>query len=171
MLPKAHLTSHSMMSGSRWVITPSWLSGSWTSFSIVLLCHLFFISSAYIRSMSFPSFTVVIFAWNVAFVSPIFLKRSLVFPFLLFSSISLDWSPRKTFISLFAILWNSAIKWVYLSFSPLPFASLLFSAIWKASSGNHFPFFHFFFWEWSWSLPPVQCHKLSFIVLQALCQI
>ena len=28
MLPKAHLTSHSRMSGSRWVITPSWLSGS-----------------------------------------------------------------------------------------------------------------------------------------------
>ena len=27
MLPKAHLTSHSRMSGSRWVITPSWLSG------------------------------------------------------------------------------------------------------------------------------------------------
>ena len=31
MLPKAHLTSHSKMSGSRWVITPSWLSGSWRS--------------------------------------------------------------------------------------------------------------------------------------------
>ena len=28
MLSKAHLTSHSRMSGSRWVITPSWLSGS-----------------------------------------------------------------------------------------------------------------------------------------------
>ena len=29
MFPKAHLTSHSRMSGSRWVITPSWLSSSW----------------------------------------------------------------------------------------------------------------------------------------------
>ena len=29
MLSKAHLTSHSRMSGSRWVITPSWLWGSW----------------------------------------------------------------------------------------------------------------------------------------------
>ena len=29
MLPKAHSTSHSRMSGSRWVITPLWLSGSW----------------------------------------------------------------------------------------------------------------------------------------------
>ena len=32
MLPKAHLTSHSRMSGSRRVITSSWLSGSWRSF-------------------------------------------------------------------------------------------------------------------------------------------
>ena len=32
MLPKAHLTSHSRMSGSRWVITPSWLSQLWRSF-------------------------------------------------------------------------------------------------------------------------------------------
>ena len=32
MLPKAHLTSHSRMSGSRWVITPSWLSELWRSF-------------------------------------------------------------------------------------------------------------------------------------------
>ena len=35
-LPKAHLTSHSRMSSSRWVITPSWLSGSLRSFCIVL---------------------------------------------------------------------------------------------------------------------------------------
>ena len=37
------------------------------------------------------------------------------------------------------------IQMVYLSFSPLPFASILFSAICKASSENHFTFFHFFF--------------------------
>ena len=40
MLPKAHLTSHSRISVSRWVITPSWLFGSWWSFCIVLLCSL-----------------------------------------------------------------------------------------------------------------------------------
>ena len=34
MLPKAHLTLHSRVSGSRWVITPSWLSGSQRSFFI-----------------------------------------------------------------------------------------------------------------------------------------
>ena len=36
MLPKALWTSHSRMSGSRRVITPSSLSGSWRSFFIVL---------------------------------------------------------------------------------------------------------------------------------------
>ena len=36
MLPKAHLTPHSRMSGSRWVITPSWLSGSWRSSLCIL---------------------------------------------------------------------------------------------------------------------------------------
>ena len=53
MLSKAHLTSHSRMSGSRWVITPSWLSGSWRSFlysSSVYSCHLFLISSASVTS-------------------------------------------------------------------------------------------------------------------------
>ena len=63
--------------------------------------------------------------WNVPLVSLIILKRSLVFPILLFSSISLHWSLRKAFLSLLAILWNSAFKWVYLSFSPLSLASLL----------------------------------------------
>ena len=48
-LPKAHLTSHSRMSCSRWMIIPSWLYGSWRSFlysSSVYSCHLFLISSA-----------------------------------------------------------------------------------------------------------------------------
>ena len=36
VLPKTHLASHSRMSGSRSVITPLWLSGSWRSFCIVL---------------------------------------------------------------------------------------------------------------------------------------
>ena len=46
-----------------------------------------------------------------------------------FSSIALHWSLRKAY---------SAFKWVYLSFSPLPLASLRFSAICKDSSDNHF---------------------------------
>ena len=66
-------------------------------------------------------------------VSPVLSKRPLVFPILLVSSISLHCSFKKA-LSFLAILWNSAFSWVYLSLSPLPFASLLFSAICKASS-------------------------------------
>ena len=148
MCPKAHLTSHSRMSGSRWVITPFWLSRSLRSFlhsSSMHFCHLFLISSASVRSIPFLSFIMPIFAWNVPLVSLIFLKRSLVFSIVLFSSISLHCSFKEAFLSLLAILWNSAFGWVYLSLSPLPFASLLFSAIFKASSDNHFAFLHFFF--------------------------
>ena len=112
--------------------------------SSVYSCHHFLISSASVRSIPFLSFIVSIFAWNVPLVSLIFLKRSLVFPTLLFSSISLHWSLRKAFSCLLAIFWNSSFRWVYLSFSPLLFTSLLFSAICKASSDNHFAYLHFF---------------------------
>ena len=108
-------------------------------------CHLFLISSASVRSIPFLSFIVPIFAWNIPLVYLIFLTRSLVFRILLFSSISLHWLLRKPFLSLLAILWNSVFRWIYLSFHPLPFTSLLFSAICKASSDNHFVFLHFFF--------------------------
>ena len=150
------------------------VSGSLRPFlysSSVYSCHLFLNSSDFVRSIPFLSFIVPIFAWNVPLVSLIFLQKSLVFPILLFSSISLHWSLRKAFLSLLAILWNSAFRWIYLSFSPLPLASLLFSVICKASSGSHFAFFHFFFLGMVWTLPPVQCHKPLSLVLQALYQI
>ena len=127
MLPKAHLTSHSRMSGSRWVsghtITIIWVMKIFLYRFSMYSCHLFLISSAYVRSIPFLSFIEPIFVWNVPLVSLIFLKRSLVFPIMLFSSISLHWSLRKAFLSFPAILWNSAFKWVYRSFSPLPFHS------------------------------------------------
>ena len=49
MLPKAHVTLHSRTSGSRWVITPSWLSELLRSFlysSSLYSCHFILISSA-----------------------------------------------------------------------------------------------------------------------------
>ena len=53
------------------------------------------------RSITLLSFTVPIFAWKVPLGSPIFLKRYLVFPILLFSSISLYWSwGRLSYLSL-----------------------------------------------------------------------
>ena len=57
----------------------------------------------------------------------------------------LHWSLRKASLSLLAILWNSTFRGINLSFSPLPLASLLYSAICKASSDNHFAFLHIFF--------------------------
>ena len=130
MLPKAHLTSHSRMSGSRWVITPSWLSGSWSSFlysSSVYSHHLFLISSASVRSLPFLSFIEPIFAWNVPLVSVIFLKRYQVFPF--FSSISLHWSLRKPFFYLSLLFFetlhsNGYIFPCLLCFWPLFFSQL-----------------------------------------------
>ena len=88
------------------------------------------------------SFIEPIFAWNVPLVSLIFLKWSLVLCHfcedqvslwreLLFFSISLHWSLRKAFLSLLAIVWNSAFRCLYLSFSPLLFTSFLFTAICK----------------------------------------
>ena len=51
---------------------------------------------------------------------------------------------EEGFLSLLAIPWNSAFRWVYISFSPLPFASLLFSAICKAFSDSCFATLHSF---------------------------
>ena len=144
MLPKAQLTSHTKVPGLGLVTIPSWLLGHYDLFGIVLLCHLFLISSASLKSLSFLSFIEPIFAWNVPLVSLIFLKRSLVFPILLFSPTLLHCSLKKAFLSCLAILWNSVLSWLCLSPSPLPFASLLFSAICKTSS-DHLAFLHFFF--------------------------
>ena len=72
ILPRAHLTSHSKMSGSRWVTIPPWLSGSFRPFlysSAVYSCHLFLISSAFVRSLPFLSFivqySIVNYRWNI----------------------------------------------------------------------------------------------------------
>ena len=48
-----------------------------------------------------------------------------------------------------------AFRCLYLSFSPLLFTSLFFTAISKASSDSHFAFFHFFFL--GMVLLPVSC--------------
>ena len=126
MLLKAHLTLHSRMSDCRWVITPSWLSGSLRYFlyssslflppflNIFCFCHFHTVSVLYCAHL----------CMKCSLTISNFLKKYPVFPILLFSSISLHWSLRKAFLSLLAILWNSAFRCLYLSFSPLP--SLLF---------------------------------------------
>ena len=146
ILPKAHLTSYSRMSGSWWVTTPLWLSGLLRLFlysSSVYSCHLL-VSSTSVRSLPFLSFIMFILAWNVTLIALVFLKRSYpCYCFPLFSCIVHLIRPSY----LLAILSNSAFSWVYLSLSPLPFTFLLSSAICKTSRDNHFAFLHFFFCE------------------------
>ena len=62
---------------------------------------------------------------------------------------------EEDFLTLVAILWNSAFKWVYLSFFSLLFPCLLFTAICKASSDSQFGFLCFFFL--GMVLIPVSC--------------
>ena len=77
----------------------------------------------------------------------------------------------KAFLSLLAILWNSAFKWAYLSFSPLLFTSLLLQLFVRPPQTTILLFCISFPWEYSWSLSSVQCHKPPSIVHQALYQI
>ena len=145
MLPKAHLTWHSRMFGPRWVITPSWLSGSWRSFlysSSVCSCRLFLISYASVGPLTFLSFIVPILTQNVPLASPVFLTSSPVFAVVLFSSVSLRCSFKKAFLSL---LFSGTRHSAGCIFSPLPSTSLLFSAIWKPSSDDHVALLHFSF--------------------------
>ena len=147
VFPKTNLISHFRMSGSGWVTTSLWLSGSLRCFLhsySVYACHLFSISSISIRSLPFLSLFVPIFGRNVPLIFPIFL-RSLVFPLLLFSSVSLHCPLKKVFLLLLAILWNFAFSWVYLSLSSLLFAPLLSLAICRAYADNYFAFLHLFF--------------------------
>ena len=159
MLSKAHLTSHSRMSGSRWLITPLRLSGSWRSIlysSSVYSCHLFLISSAYIRSRQFLSFMEPIFAWNIPLVSLIFLKIILVFPILLFSSsFCINHWGRLSYLSLLFFGTLHSNRYIFpflLCFSPLFFSQLFV----RPPQTPILLFWISFPWGWSWSLCPIQ---------------
>ena len=148
MLPKAHLTSHSRRSGSRWVITPLWFSGSLRSFLYsfsVYSCHLFLLSSASVRSIPFLSF-----------IDHLRMKCSLGISNFLEEISSLTHSI--VFLYFFALITEEGFlispcyclelciqMGLSFLFSFAFLASLLFSAICKASSDNHFAFFHFSF--------------------------
>ena len=157
MLSMVNWTSHSRISGPRCMITPSRLSGSWRFFlysSSGYPYHLFLISSASVRSITSVLYRSHLWMKCSLGISNFF-KRCLVFPIPLFSSISLHWSLRKAFLSLLAILWNSAFRCLYLSFSPVLFTSLLFTTIWTASPVSPFAFWHFYsMWM---LLIPVSC--------------
>ena len=158
MFPKAHLTSHSRMSGSRWVITPSWFSGSWRSFlysSSVYSCHLFLISSASVKFLTISVLYCAHPCMKCSLDISYFLEEISSLSHSIVSSISLHWSLRKIFLSLLVILWNSPFRWVYLSFSPLPLASLFSQLFVRPPQITILPFWISFSWGWFWKLPPV----------------
>ena len=168
MLSKAHLTSHpGCLALGEWSHHHGYL-GYYTLLysSSVSSCHLFLILPTSDRSILLLSLIVPIFAWNVLLVSLIFLKRFLVFPTLMFSSINLYWSLGRLYY--LSLLFLGTVHSYRHIFPFLHCLSLLFSPIYKVSSGKHFAFLHFFFpWGWFWSLPPVQCCKPLSTVLQA----
>ena len=121
MLPKAHLTSHSRMSGSRWVIILPrghtimviWVMKIFFGqffcvflpphLSVFCFCQVHTISVLYWAhlcmkcSLQFSSVAQWFLTLCDPLVSLIFLKRSLVLPILLLSSISLHCSLRRRF--------------------------------------------------------------------------
>ena len=172
MPPKTHLTSHSRMSGSRWVITSSWLSGSLKSFknnSSMYSCYLFWISSASVKSLPFLSFIVPIFVWNVPLVSPIFLKRSPVLPILFFPLfLCIGHIRRLSYLSLLFSWTLHSVGYIvpFLFCLSLLFFSQLF--VWPPQTTT-LPSYISFSLGWFWLQPPVQCYKPPSIVIQALC--
>ena len=138
-------------------------------YSSVYSCHLFLVSCVSVRFIPYLSFIEPILAWNVPLVSLIFLKTSLVFPILLFSSISSHWSLRKALLPLLAIfgtLHSNEYIFPFLLYLLLPIFSQLFV---RPPQTAILIFCIYFSCGWSSFLPPVQCHEPPSIVLKALC--
>ena len=132
--------------------------------SSVYSCHHFLISSASVRSIIFLSFIVPVSAWNVPLLSLLFLKRSLVFPSLMFPSISLHWSLRRlSYLSLlfFGTLHSDGYIFHFLLCLLLLFFPQLFV---RPPQTTILPCCFSFAWGWFWSLPPIQCYEPPSIV-------
>ena len=95
----------------------------------------------------------------------IFLKRSCLSPSVVFLYFFALFIEEGLLVSL-AILWNSALSWMYLSLFPLLISSLLSSAICKISSDHHFAFLLYFFFGLvlftaSWTILQTSVHSSS----------
>ena len=147
------------------LLRPTWLHipgclavGEWSYLMIILVvkifilyssfvysCHLFLISSPSVRSIPFLSFIEPIFVWNFPLLSLIF-----------FEEIS-SFSHSVVFLYFFALITEEGFLispcyslelYIQMGLSFLfssPLASVLFTALCKASSDSHFSFLHFFF--------------------------
>ena len=152
------------MSGSRWVIIPSRLSGSWRYFlysSSLYSYHLFLISFSFLKSIPFLSFTEPIFALNIPFESLIFLKRSPVSHSTVFFYFFVLTSEEGFLTSPCSSLELCIQMGIFFPFSFAFHISLslffFLTANCKASSESHFDFLHFSF--------------LGMILLPILCSV
>ena len=122
--------------------------GLFTFFCIVLLYVLaiFLISSVSVRFLPFQSFIKFILAWNVSLISPLFLKKSLLFLILLFSLFLCIVHLRMP--SCLSLLFAGTLLSVEYIFPFLPCLFLLFFPqlfIKLPQTTNHFAFLYFFF--------------------------
>ena len=114
MLPEAYLISDfRICTLDEWPPHRSY-PGRWDLSWFVLLSILASASQYLLLLLGPYHFCPLLSPWNVHSISPIFLKRFLVFSILFFSSISLHCLFKKAFLSLFARLWNCAFSWIYL---------------------------------------------------------
>ena len=117
-------------------------------YSSVYSCYLFLISSAFVRSIPFLSFIVPMFACHIPLISLIFLKRSLVFPILLFSLLlCTDHLERLSYLSLlfFGTLRSDGYIFPFLLCLSFFFFSQLFA---RPPLTTILPFCIYFSWGW-----------------------
>ena len=155
MILKAHLTSYSRVSGSRWLITLSWLSGSYWDIIVQLLCVLL------PPLLNLVCFCQVL-AISILYCAHLCMKYSLGISNFLEEISSLSYSIVFHFVfivylrfSYFSLLFFGTLHSVGCVFLFLLWL-FLFLAVCKASSDNHFAFHISFSWGWFWSLPPVK---------------
>ena len=121
-------------------------------------CHLVLIPSTYVRSIHFRSFIVPIFAWNIPLISPIFLKRSLVFPILFNSFLVFLCIVYLRTLSYISFIFSGTLHSIGYIFPFLPSLSpLFFSQLFvKPPQTTTLPSCISFSLGWFWSTHPVQ---------------
>ena len=147
MLPKAYLTSHSRMSGSRWMITPSWLCGSLRPFFVQFFCV--FLPPLLNLCCLLGPYHSVLYCAHLCMkcslgISLIFLMRSHLshsVMFLYFFALIIEKGFLFSCCSSLELCIQMGISFLF-SFA---FCFSSFTAICKASSDSHFAFLHFFF--------------------------
>ena len=170
MIPKAHLTSHSRVSGSKWVITLLWSSESLRPFCTVLLC---------ILATSFQSLLILLDLYHFCHLFAQVCMKCLLDISNFLEEIS-SLSHCVVFLYFFALIAEEGflISPCYslafciqldisfpFSFS-FSFSSFLFI---RPPQTTILPCCVSFSLGWFWSLPAVQCYETLSIVLQALC--